>query len=60
MEQAWGGFEGSFSDCHRVSNRDLNISTDEAFTTSSGNLAQYGTTRTHVGGDGFYTAVGEF
>ncbi len=33
-------------DCHRASSRNLNVSTDEGFTTSTGNLFQYGATQT--------------
>ncbi len=32
---------GSFRECHRASSRELNISTDEAFIISSGNMFQY-------------------
>ncbi len=41
------GLEGNFMEqgLNRASRRDLNISTDEAFKISSGNLFQYGTTQ---------------
>ncbi len=49
------GLEG---DCHRGSRSNPNMSTDEtlAICSSTGIVER----KAHVGGDGFYTAVGEF